>query len=244
METVSRSYGGGAGDDEDQALLERMAKREERRLRRMKEALERQRQQEPEGGESVAAEKNNAEEDRPSSRRRARYRDGEETEEKTDTYGTRSEEKEPEEAREEEEVAPAGGVEAEERGELEEERKEEADSSRGALPRDQVSLPLLEQSRSFYRNLEELTFKARYGALFTPRCASPSEALLACKSRREPSSQEARLSAEEVLVGTVTAPHTQAGWILLTAASGEMVSVRSAYSRWLEGQSGCCVFIL
>lgn len=98
----------------------------------MKEALERQKQQEPEGGESVPAEKNSAEEDRPSASRRPRYHDGEEeAEEKVDTYGTKREEKGPEEVREEEEVAPAGG------GEAEEEKVE--DGPRGSSMRDQVS---------------------------------------------------------------------------------------------------------
>ncbi|XP_027127919.1 caldesmon 1a isoform X7 [Larimichthys crocea] len=142
-ETVSSSYGGGGGDDDDQALQERMAKREERRQRRMKEALERQRQLDPtvtEGNDSVATEKNNAEEERPSSWRRGRYRDNEDEEEKTETYGSSRGEKEREEPREEEEAAPEGGEEEEEGVDGEEEQKVEVveDKPRRSYLREQV----------------------------------------------------------------------------------------------------------
>lgn len=155
-ETVSRSSGGGgAGEDEDQALQDRMAKREERRQRRMREALERQRQLDPtvtEGSDGVTMEKNNAEEERPSSWRRGRYRDNEDSEEKTEMYSSRREEKGGMEAREEEEAAPEGGVEAQDDVDEEEEQKVEVveDKPRRSYLREQVSHSFIYFSHLLY----------------------------------------------------------------------------------------------
>lgn len=110
----------------------------------MREALERQRQEDPtvtEGSDSVTTEKNNAEEERPSSWRRPRYRDSEDVEEKTETYGSKRGEKEQKEPREEEEVAPEGGVEAQEGVDEEEGQEVEVveDKPRRSYLREQVS---------------------------------------------------------------------------------------------------------